>query len=131
MSLFRFVKYSSILFFLGKHKSRLFRVLAVLLFAGVTSLLYGDVEAFLAREHPGIVLYALMAKIFIAYGALFFVLLQFRPAPADGDRVVKSGTPLQSHDAQSDFPVDRLAHLSNLDSHDQLQSRSDALLNKC
>ena len=130
MSLFRFVKYSSILFFLGKHKSRLFRVLAVLLFAGVTSLLYGDVEAFLAREHPGIVIYALMAKIFIVYGALFFVLLQFRPAPADGNRVVKSGTPLQSHDAQSDIPVDRLANLSNLDSHDQLQSRSDALLNK-
>jgi hypothetical protein len=79
MSLFRLVKYSSILFFLGKHKSRLFRVLAVLLFAGVTSLLYGDVEAFLAREHPGIVIYALMAKIFIVYGALIFVLLQFRP----------------------------------------------------
>jgi hypothetical protein len=58
------------------------------------------------------------------------VLLQFRPAPADGDRDIKSGTPLQSHDAQRDFPVDRLAHFSDLDSHDQLQSRSDALLKK-
>ena len=45
MSLFRLIKYSSILFFLGKYKFKLFRVIAVLLFAGVTSLLYGDIEA--------------------------------------------------------------------------------------
>lgn len=51
MSLFRLVKYSSILFFLGKYKYKLFRGLAVLLFAGVTALIYDDVEVFLAREH--------------------------------------------------------------------------------
>jgi hypothetical protein len=130
MSLFRFVKYSSMLFFLGKHKSRLFRVLAVLLFAGVTSLLYGDVEAFLAREHPGTVIYALMAKIFIVYGALLFVLLQFRPAPAAAHGNVKSAPQSHLHDAENGIAADRLAHLSNLDSHDQLQSRSDALHNK-
>ena len=74
MSLFRVVKYSSILFFLGKYKDKLFRVVAVLLFAGVTSLLYQDVADYLAREHPGTVIYALIGKIIIVYGALLFVL---------------------------------------------------------
>ena len=83
MSLFRLIKYSSILFFLGKYKFKLFRVIAVLLFAGVTSLLYGDIEAYLAREHPGTVIYALTAKICIVYGALAFVLWQFKPDSAD------------------------------------------------
>ena len=83
MSLFRLIKYSSILFFLGKYKFKLFRVIAVLLFAGVTSLLYGDIEAYLAREHPGTVIYALTVKICIVYGALAFVLWQFKPDSAD------------------------------------------------
>ena len=81
MSLFRIVKYSSIIFFLGKYRTKLFRVVGVLLFAGITSLLYGDVADYLQRAHPGIVIYALIAKIFIVYGALAFVLWQFRPEP--------------------------------------------------
>ena len=43
----------------------------------MTSLLYGDIEAYLAREHPGTVIYALTAKICIVYGA--FVGWQFKP----------------------------------------------------
>ena len=49
MSFFRLIKYSTLLLFLGKYKFKLFRALAVLLFAAVTALLYGDVEAYLAR----------------------------------------------------------------------------------
>lgn len=81
MSLFRIVKYSSLLFFLGKYKSKLFRVVGVLLFAGITSLLYRDISEYLHLQHPGIVIYALVAKILIVYGALAFVLWQFRPEP--------------------------------------------------
>ena len=66
MSLFRIVKYSSILFFLGKYKSKLFRVVCVLLFALTTSLLYQDVAEYLQEQHPETVIYALVAKIFIA-----------------------------------------------------------------
>ena len=82
MSLFRFVKYSSILFFLGRHRTKLFRSLAVLLFAVITTLLYDDVRVYLEARHPETLIYALIAKIVIVYGALVFVLLQFRPGAA-------------------------------------------------
>ena len=130
MSLFRLVKYSSILFFLGKYKLKIFRAVAVLLFAGVTSLLYGDIEAFLAREHPGVVIYALITKICIVYGALLFVLLQFKPALEDGRRDGKLENRLHPNDAEGDMAVDRLSQFSDLDDHDQLETRSQALLKK-
>ena len=59
MSLFRVIKYSSVLFFLGKYKSKLFRVIAVLLFALVTSLLYQDLANYLSQQHPDTLIYAL------------------------------------------------------------------------
>ena len=95
MALFRFIKYSSLLFLLGKYKHKVFRVVAVLLLAAVTALLYGDVEAYLAREHPDTVVYALLAKIVIVYGALAFVLWQFRPASglASASPTGKAGRP--------------------------------------
>lgn len=134
MSLFRLVKYSSLLFFLGKYKFKLFRVLSVLLFAAVTSLLYGDVEAYLAREHPGTVIYALLAKIFIVYGALLFVLLQFKPHGVS--KGVASPPSLQTtevggaDDSSMEVPEDRLAGYANLDKHERLQSRAEALMKK-
>ncbi len=131
MSLFRLVKYSSILFFLGKYKLKLFRAVAVLLFAGVTSLLYGDIEAFLAREHPGVVIYALITKICIVYGALLFVLLQFKPAfRRRPSRRQAGATVCTLTMLEGDMPVDRLAQFSDLDDHDQLETRSQALLKK-
>ncbi len=79
MSLFRIVKYSSLIYFLGRHRDKLFRSLAVLLFALVTSLLYEDLRHYLELQHPGTLIYALIAKVVIVYGALAFVLWQFRP----------------------------------------------------
>ena len=105
MSLFRLIKYSSVIFFLGKYKQKIFRVLVVLLFALVTSLLYQDVVDYLAQQHPGSVIYALIAKIAIVYGALVFVLWQFRPAA----------------DARSDTA--RLSRLADIDATDRLASR--------
>ena len=130
MSLFRLVKYSSILFFLGKYKLKIFRAVAVLLFAGVTSLLYADIEAFLAREHPGVVVYALITKICIVYGALLFVLLQFKPTSEDNAGDGRSSKPLLLENVEGDLPADRLAQFSDLDDHDQLETRSQALLKK-
>ena len=130
MSLFRVVKYSSILFFLGKYKDKLFRVVAVLLFAGVTSLLYQDVADYLAREHPGTVIYALVGKIIIVYGALLFVLWQFKPQREEAP-ATRSGKPkAEPQQAPPPPPVDRLSLLADLDSHDQLKSRSEELLKK-
>ncbi|GAB5413794.1 MAG: hypothetical protein Cons2KO_13970 [Congregibacter sp.] len=83
MSVFRLIKYSSIIYFLGRHKNKLFRSVAVLLFAFVTSLLYDDVRQYLESQHPGTLIYALAAKIIIVYGSLAFVLWQFRGAAGD------------------------------------------------
>jgi hypothetical protein len=131
MSLFRFAKYSTILFFLGKYKAKIFRVVAVLLFAAVTSLLYQDVAEFLHREHPGTVIYALVAKIIIVYGALVFVLWQFRPQP-DNPRSGSARTaPANESETLDSGPSnDRLSQLENIGQKDRLTSRYDKILQK-
>ncbi len=124
MSLFRIVKYSSILFFLSKYKDRLFRVFAVLLFAGVTSILYEDVAVYLQKQHPGTVIYALVAKIVVVYGALAFVLWQFRPVEnANPQRTSSSDTGVR----QAVFD-DRLSALEDVSHKQQLRSRYDSIV---
>lgn len=133
MSLFRFVKYSSLLFLLGKYKHKVFRVVAVLLLAAVTALLYGDVEAYLAREHPETVIYALVGKILIVYGALAFVLWQFRPVPEVAAKPsADPGQPARLKDGNpaGQSETDRLSRLADLDRHDQLKNRSSDLLSR-
>lgn len=78
MSLFRFAKYSTMLFFLHRHRSKLFRSIAVLLFALVTSLLYEDLRIYLDARHLDTLVYALPGKAIIVCGMLGFVLFQFR-----------------------------------------------------
>ena len=131
MSLFRFAKYSTILFFLGKYKTRLFRVVAVLLFAAVTSLLFQDVAEYLQREHPGTVIYALLIKILIVYGALAFVLWQFRPAPDTDTQAASSSKPrTEVPPPVTTNPEDRLSHLEDLSEHDRLVTRYEDVLAK-
>ena len=133
MSFFRLIKYSTLLLFLGKYKFKLFRALSVLLFAAVTTLLYGDVEAYLAREHPSTVIYALTAKICIVYGALLFMLWQFRPSGTGGGPAAPSsgrqtrGAETAGSEGES---ADRLCQYADLDRHERLQSRAEALLKK-
>ena len=134
MSLFKFVKYSSLLFFLGKYKTRLFRVAAVALFAGVTSLLYGDVVAYLEQSHPETVIYALIGKILIVYGALAFVLWQFRPLPeakAGSSPAVTKPAPTQP--GQPDTAAVKagpLAALEDVEQRKRLKSRYEKVLEK-
>jgi ATP/ADP translocase len=117
MSLFRVIKYSSLLFFFGKYKQKIFRVTVVLLFALVTSLLYQDVVDYLQQQHPGSVIYALIAKIAIVYGAFAFVIWQFRPATEP--------RPVTAADVSDIAPeqTDRLSRLADIDSKDHLASR--------
>lgn len=129
MSLFRVVKYSSLLFFLGKYKHKLFRIIAVLLFALVTSLLYQDVADYLQREYPGTVIYALVAKIVIVYGALVFVLLQFRPSP-EATKTPPVPATEEAVDKEVAAPADRLAALADVEAKDKLRSRYDRILDR-
>jgi len=134
VSLFRIFKYSSILFFLGKYKAKLFRVVAVLLFALITSLLYQDVADYLQQQYPETVIYALIAKIIIVYGALAFVLLQFRPEPDDKASVAPGSMQNLKHEATVDSqitsPDDRLAALEDVSQTDKLQSRYDRVISR-
>ena len=133
MSIFRIVKYSSILFFLGKYKSKLFRVVAVLLFALVTSLLYQDVAEYLQQQYPETVIYALIGKIIIVYGALAFVLLQFRPEPGEesnaGTQIMEEMKNTSSDKTvTSPPPGDRLAGLEDVTKKITLRSRYDKVI---
>ncbi|KGE03291.1 hypothetical protein [Pseudohaliea rubra] len=132
MSLFRIVKYSSLLFFLRRYRGRIFRVLAVLLFALVTNVLYQDVAHYLQLRHPGALVWALAGKILIVYGALAFVLWQFRPVreaePPAATTATKAGARAAPAREQSPASPDRLSALADLEHHDRLRSRYDAVL---
>ncbi|WOJ97610.1 hypothetical protein R0137_03325 [Congregibacter brevis] len=138
MSIFRILKYSSLLYFLGKHRSKLARSAAVLLFAFVSSLIYDDVRIYLAQQHPGTLIYALIAKIVIVYGSLIFVLLQFRSSVqssndgkaraarvADRNETKRDDGSRPSSDPAAKGHLDALA---NLEEHDHLRSRYDRIL---
>jgi len=132
MSLFKVVKYSSLLFFLGKYKSKLFRVLSVLLFAAVTSLLYRDVAAYLQLQHPGTVIYALAVKVAIVYGSLAFVLWQFRPTPeskpADSNSKQTPSAPEMDTGEPGESQNSALTALEDVSRKESLRSRYDAIL---
>ena len=133
MSLFKVVKYSSLIFFLGKYKSKLFRVLAVLLFALVTSLLYQDMAEYLQQQYPETVIYALIGKIVIVYGALVFVLLQFRPEPENNSKTstqtVESPQNLASlKGSPKPPPDDRLTGLEDVTKTATLRSRYNKVI---
>lgn len=134
MSLFRFVKYSSILYLLGKHRDRLFRSLAVLLFALVTSLLYDDLRVYLESQHPETLIYALIAKVIIVYGSFAFVLWEFRPrgsgsTAGEARAAGVARRPGKKPEAEpGPKPEDRLSALADVDSHGKLRTRYDRVL---
>ena len=122
MSLFRIIKYSALLHLASKYRVKLFRIVAVLLFAWASSILYQDVAAYLEDAYPDTVIYALIGKIIIVYGALIFVLLQFRPESES-----PSERPSLEQGASAGEKKDRLSALSNLDTHDQLRTRAGSV----
>jgi len=135
VSLFRIVKYSSLFYFLGRHRGKLFRSAAVLLFALVTSLLYDDLRLYLESQHPESLIYALIAKVAIVYGALAFVIIQFRPRGARKQRGEARAARLGSEAgadrgaAVGDTPgAERLDALADVDRHARLRSRYDRIL---
>ncbi|MFK8041009.1 hypothetical protein [Congregibacter sp.] len=133
MSIFRILKYSSLLYFLGKHRSKLARSAAVLLFAFVSSLIYDDVRIYLAQQHPGTLIYALIAKIVIVYGSLVFVLLQFRNSVRSSDDGKARAARIAERNDSSPPSSEAVAKghldaLADLEEHDHLRSRYDRIL---
>ena len=126
MSLFRVLKYSSLVFFFNRYRGKIFRIVAVVLFAVVTSILYQDVADYLQAQHPGTVVYALIGKIIIVYGALVFVLWQFRPEPKTSAEKLPDTPP----EVEPPPPNDRLSALEDIESHDKLKTRYDRIISK-
>jgi hypothetical protein len=102
---------------------------AVLLFALITSLLYQDVADYLQQQYPETVVYALITKIIIVYGAMAFVLLQFRPSEDDNSvndsETATSSTQRNKNKVQ---PIDRLAQLEDIEKKTTLRNRYDKVV---
>ena len=103
-----------------------------MLFALVTSLLYQDLANYLSQQHPDTLIYALIGKILIVYGSLLFVLWQFRPEPdaRSPSRQAASKNEAREETGQPDTALseDRLSQLEDLDTHQQLRTRYEKLL---
>jgi len=135
MSLFRVVKYSSLFYLLKRYRVRLYRALAVILFALLTTLLYGDLVVYLQARNPEGLIYALVGKTLIVYGALAIVLWQFRPLPESPPATPGAGRKPAGQPASTPPPGasgsedgSPLSALADIDRHEQLRSRYDALL---
>ena len=107
--------------------------MAVLLFALVTSLLYQDLAEYLQRQYPETIIYALIGKVIIVYGALVFVLLQFRPDPESSAKTsTQTGespqNPSATKMAAKPPPNDRLAGLEDVTKTATLLSRYNKVI---
>jgi len=129
MSLFRAFKYSALLFYFSKHRRRIFRIVTVLSFAAVTTLLYGDIVSYLEARHPETLIYALTAKIIIVYGALVFVLLQFRPQQ-EQKQIEEPAVEQNQTVSPTSNNNNRLGELEDLETHATLKSRYESTLQK-
>ena len=118
MSIFRFVRASSLLYIAGRYRQRLYLALVLLLVAATTAWLYGDIAVYLQRHHPQLEVYALLGKTIIVYGSLLMCLWLFRP---------RSGTDPVAETVLETDSADRLQQLA---ARDRLVSRYDAILSR-
>lgn len=132
MSLFKVAKYSTLLFFMKRHKKQLHRLGATALLLLVSYFLLGDLQDFFAKTHPDLAIYMLVAKSALLYGAAGILIWQWRPNPdsATSGRKVKPETPAVSNtqEVDQDKPSSRLDAFKDLDQHDHLQTRYQAIM---
>jgi len=97
-------------------------------------MLYQDVANFLQDQYPDTVIYALIGKIIIVYGALAFVLLQFRPEAEEKPNALNRPADNTEHDLTPEpsehSPDDRLAALEDVSQKDTLKNRYDGVINR-
>ena len=90
--------------------------------------------SYLEARHPGALVWALLAKIAIVYGALAFVLWQFRPSAEEAVTVSRGAARDRGDGGAPAAPTapapDRLASLADIDSHDRLRTRYEGLLDR-
>ena len=132
MSLYRFVRTSTLLVLAGRYRAKLFKIVAAIAVALVTHWLYGDIAFYLDNQQPEWLGPALVIKTLVVYGALVYGFWQLRPgsweeAKADAiaaqasekSRPGKAGEPEK---AEAPGPLDQLADKP------KLRSRKEAIL---
>ena len=131
MSLFRVAKYSALLFFLKRHRNKVYRSVALLLLGLVTYFLLGDLQGFLQEVHPDSVVYLLIAKSVLLYGGVAILLWMFKPTH---DQKGQSVDALKKKQAiEEDVRAEtgsRLDQFRDLERHDKLQTRYQKTLKK-
>ena len=132
MSLFKFAKYSTLLFFMKRHKKQLHRLGATALLLLVSYFLLGDLQDFFAQTHPDLAIYMLVAKSALLYGAAGILIWQWRPKSDSSTSNVKAKSDALSisknQEVAQDSPSSRLDAFKNLDQHDKLRSRYQAIM---
>jgi len=132
MSLFKFAKYSTLLFFMKRHKKQLHRLGATALLLLVSYFLLGDLQDFFAQTHPDLAIYMLVAKSALLYGAAGILIWQWRPKSDSSILNVKAKSDALSisknQEATQDAASSRLDAFKNLDQHDKLKSRYQAIM---
>ena len=132
MSLFKFAKYSTLLFFMKRHKKQLHRLGATALLLLVSYFLLGDLQDYFAETHPDLAIYMLVAKSALLYGAAGILIWQWRPKSDSSTSKVKAKSdalPIsKNQEVAGDSPSSRLDAFKNLDRHDKLRSRYQAIM---
>lgn len=132
MSLFKFAKYSTLLFFMRRHKKQLHRMGATALLLLVSYFLLGDLQDFFAQTHPDLAIYMLVAKSALLYGAAGILIWQWRPKSDSSTLDVKAKSDALStsknQEVTQDAASSRLDAFKNLDQHDKLRSRYQAIM---
>jgi hypothetical protein len=115
-----------------RHKKQLHRLGATALLLLVSYFLLGDLQDFFAQTHPDLAIYMLVAKSALLYGAAGILIWQWRPKSDSSILNVKAKSDALSisknQEATQDAASSRLDAFKNLDQHDKLKSRYQAIM---
>jgi hypothetical protein len=134
MSLYRFVRTSTLLMVAGRYRSKLFRIAVAIGVALVTSWLFDDIALYLESQRPEWLGPALIIKTLVVYGALVYGFWQLRPgswaeAKADAIAAEAPRKTTSGSDQAPESPPPRIrGPLDELVDKPKLRSRKDAIL---
>jgi len=123
MSVYRFLRASTMLALARRYRQKLFGIVVALAVALTTSWLYGDIAHYLENHHPQWLFAALLSKTLIVYGVLVYLVWQLRPA-AWGSEPVAQDLPPAASNAVTAGPLDELLEKP------RLKTRRESLLDE-
>ena len=123
MSVYRFLRASTMLALARRYRQKLFGILVAIAVALTTSWLYSDIASYLQNHHPQWLLAALVTKTIIVYGVLVYLVWQLRPSAWGSESPEKPASPTPPG-ASAPGPLDELLEKP------KLKSRRESLLDE-